>query len=309
VRFISNLKDLPSFDQGSIVTMGDFDGIHLGHRALIANTIDTAKNLGLPSVLITYEPSPKKILKKLEHDQRLSTYDEKIELLAALGLDFVIFYPISEATLKVSARTFLRDFLLKRLNMRRLIMGVDHRFGHNRRGNVIYLKRAAKKYDFEMIVIDEQITDDQRTSSSRIRQALAGGAVEVANRMLGRNYSITGEVIRGEGKGKLLGFATANIGMNLEKLLPKPGVYAGHVMIISDAKTYRAVANLGVKPTMGEFALGLEVHMLDFIGDLYGQRLAFTFEHRLRDEQKFNSLVALTAQIQADVALAREKLS
>lgn len=284
--------------------MGDFDGVHPGHLALIADTCERAKTANLISVLVTYEPSPKKILKKLRHDSRLTTYDEKKKLLGETGLDLVIFYPVTAETLKISARTFLRDFLLERLKMRCLVMGSDHHFGHNRRGNARYLSAAKDRYGFELRVVEEQVTLGERTSSSRARTALAAGDVEKAGGILGRPYSITGRVIRGEGRGQSLGFATANIGLDPEKLLPLTGVYAG-TAVLTNGQRVAAIANLGHKPTAGDFPLGLEVHLLDFTGNLYDQTIQFDFEVRIRGEQKFASLEALRAQIASDVAEAR----
>lgn len=284
--------------------MGDFDGVHPGHLALIADTCERAKTGNLTSVLVTYEPSPKKILKKLRHDSRLTTYDEKKKLLGETGLDLVIFYPVTAETLKISARTFLRDFLLERLKMRCLVMGSDHHFGHNRRGNARYLSAAKDRYGFELRVVEEQVTLGERTSSSRARAALAAGDVEKAGGILQRPYSVTGRVIRGEGRGQSLGFATANIGLDPEKLLPLTGVYAG-TAVLTNGQRVAAIANLGHKPTAGDFPLGLEVHLLDFTGNLYDQTIRFDFEVRIRGEQKFASLEALRAQIASDVAEAR----
>lgn len=307
---VHDLSQLPESIETSVVTMGDFDGVHTGHLKLIENTVASARARKSLSVLVTYEPSPKKILKRLDYDQRLTTYAEKSALLSETGLDIVVFYPMTRATLAMSAKTFLRDFLLKRLKMKKLIMGADHRFGHNRRGNSSYLSKAAHPYGFEMVVVDEQLTGEKRTSSSRVRAAIMEGDVAEAGTILGRPYSAKGTIVRGQSMGKKLGFATANLALDREKLLPATGVYAGHAIVTgSTAGRYPAVANLGNKPTLGKYALGLEVHLLDFDGDLYGAELEFCFEHRLRGEQKFNGLEELKAQIALDADLARKKLS
>ncbi len=303
---ITDLKDLPQNANGCVVTMGDFDGLHTGHHVLIEATIAAAKRLRVPAILVTYEPSPKKILKKLAVDSRITTFMEKQQLLQQTELDHAVFFPVTEKTLKISARTFLRDFLLGSLNMKCLIMGNDHHFGHNRRGNARYLSAAAQKYGFELQIVAEQLTDEKRTSSSRIRAALLAGDVGEVAQVLGRPYSLSGTVVRGESRGKTIGFPTANVALDPEKLLPLPGVYAG-VATLADGRRFNAIANLGVKPTVGRHALGLEVHIPDFEGDLYDQLLSFAFSVRIRGEQKFSGIDALKAQIGKDLAAASSK--
>lgn len=307
VQLVTALADLPQTGEGSVVTMGDFDGLHTGHRVLIEETARRAAANGLKSVLVTYEPSPKKILKKIATDSRLTTYKEKAALLSDSPLDIVIFYPMTEQTIGISARTFLREFLLGRLHMRQLVMGGDHHFGHNRRGNARYLTACAPRYHFELHIISEQMTHDKRTSSSRIRAALAEGDVATVAGILGRPYSVSGNVVHGEQRGRQLGFPTANLMGDAEKLLPAIGVYYG-VALLQDGTRHRAVANLGKKPTLGNFAIGLEVHLLGFSGDLYGQELIFEFQGRLRGEQKFDSLDALRQQIAVDIAGGSAKI-
>lgn len=286
--------------------MGDFDGLHSGHRVLIDTTIARSRQKGLTSVLLTYEPSPKKILKRLSLDSRLTTFAEKQEILRTMELDLVIFFPVTPATLRLSAKTFLRRFLLETLRMQHIVMGNDHHFGHNRRGNAAYLTAAGKKYGFSVEIIEEQKILEQRTSSSRIRQALQEGNIPLVNAILGRPYSVSGEVIRGEARGRTLGFPTANLRLDPEKLLPQMGVYYGYVQV-GDGNQYPAVANLGYKPTAGEYPLGFEVHLLNFAGDLYGKVLHFAFHGRIRGEQKFNSVGELKAQIERDILIAQQK--
>lgn len=305
--FVDSLDNFPAVETGSVVTMGDFDGLHTGHRVLIRETVAHARENRLLSVLVTYEPSPKKILKKIATDSRLTTYREKKDLLQESGLDIVVFYPMTAATIRISARTFLRDFLLGQLKMRQLIMGHDHHFGHNRRGNARYLEAAAPRYGFGICVIEEQLTQEKRTSSSRIRAALAEGDVHTVAEILGRPYSITGRVIRGEQNGRKLGFPTANVQFDAEKLLPVNGVYYG-TALLATGRRLPAVANLGRKPTIGEFALGLEVHIPDFSGDLYGSEICFEFSGRIRGEQKFADLAALQTQIGEDIRFAKTKI-
>ncbi|AFM14540.1 bifunctional riboflavin kinase/FAD synthetase [Turneriella parva] len=301
---ITDLKDLPPLGNGSVVTMGDFDGLHTGHQVLISSTIAAAQKKQLPAILVTYEPSPKKILKKLAIDSRITTFAEKRDLLAQAGLDHAVFFPVTQKTLRISARTFLREFLLGSLKMKCLIMGNDHHFGHNRRGNARYLTAAARKYGFELHIVDEQVTHEKRTSSSRIRAALLAGDVAEAAAVLGRPYSVTGLVVHGQKRGAAIGFPTANVALDPEKLLPLSGVYAGTARL-DDGRSLNAVANLGVKPTVGEHALGLEVHIPDFDEDLYGKELTFAFSDRIRGELRFSGIDELKAQIAKDVAAAR----
>ncbi len=305
--FVDTLENLPAIENGSVVTMGDFDGLHTGHQVLIREAVEHARENNLLSVLVTYEPSPKKVLKKIATDSRLTTYREKKELLRESGLDIVVFYPMTAATIRISARTFLRDFLLARLKMQQLIMGHDHHFGHNRRGNARYLQAAAARYGFGLCVIAEQMTQEKRTSSSRIRAALAQGDVQLVAEILGRPYSITGEVIRGEQHGRRLGFPTANLRFDAEKLLPVNGVYYGHA-VLADSRSLPAVANLGKKPTFGDFALGLEVHIPGFSEDLYGSEICFEFGGHIRGEKKFPDLDTLKMQIREDIRFAQTKI-
>ncbi|MCX7631886.1 MAG: bifunctional riboflavin kinase/FAD synthetase [Turneriella sp.] len=303
---ISELSQLPILDSGTVVTMGDFDGLHVGHQQLIRETVDCSRRQQLPSVLLTFEPSPKKLLKKLPYDSRLTPFAEKKELLSATSIDIVIFYPTTEATLRISARNFLRHFLLQRLKMRHIIVGRDHHFGHNRRGNVNYLLAAAKRYGFVVQVVDDYMALDGRSSSSRIRAALAAGDVVTAAAILGRYYSVRGVVVRGQGIGKSLGFPTANLAFDPEKLLPATGVYYG-IAALPDGSRCAGVANLGYRPTLGVHPLGLEIHLPDFQGDLYGRALEFFFIERLRSEKRFANTDELQRQIAADVANARQK--
>ena len=304
--FSENLSALPHFPDGSVVAMGDFDGIHLGHRALIAETVARAKAANLKSVLVTYEPSPKKIMKRLSVDSRLTTFAEKRAILAQTELETVVFYPVTAETLRISARTFLREFLLKRLNMRCLVMGADHHFGHNRRGNARYLSAAQSRYGFDLKIIEEQITKGERTSSSRMRAALAAGDTVTVAEILGRPYSVSGEVTHGAQRGRTIGFPTANLSLDPEKLLPETGVYAGFA-VLANGQRYPAVANLGHKPTTGTFPIGLEVHLIDFAGNLYGKALTFEFLRRIRAEQKFAGLDELKNQIASDIETARSE--
>lgn len=303
---VDHPNQLPQID-GSVVTMGDFDGLHTGHRVLIDATVTRARVLGLTSVLVTYEPSPKKILKRIATDSRLTTYREKRELLAESGLDIVVFYPMTRETIGISARTFLREFLLAQLKLRHLVMGHDHHFGHNRRGNARYLEACAPRYGFEISIIAEQMTHDKRTSSSRMRAALAEGDVATVAEILGREYSVTGEVVHGDKRGRTIGFPTANLKIDPEKLMPATGAYYG-VAVLPDGVRHPAVANLGRKPTTGVHEIGLEVHITGFNGYLYGSEMAFAFQGRLRGEKKFSGLEELKQQIQSDISAASAKI-
>jgi riboflavin kinase / FMN adenylyltransferase len=274
---------IPSIRGGSVIAMGDFDGLHTGHRVLIDETIRRASAAGLTSILVTYEPSPKKILKRLSVDKRLTTFAEKKALLAETKLDIVLFHPVTAETLRISALSFLRKFLIGQLRLRSLVMGGDHHFGHNRRGNAAYLRAAAPRYGFEPIIIGDTAT---------------------AAFILGRPYCVSGIVMHGEARGAAIGFPTANLRSDPEKLLPATGVYAGTAQLASGER-WPAVANLGHKPTAGEFPLGLEIHLLDFAGDLYGAALSFEFGIRLRPETRFADFQELREQIAREVIAAR----
>lgn len=290
----------------SVVTLGDFDGIHLGHRELLKSTIEQARNTGRAAILVTYDPSPKKVLKKKKYDSQIYTQSEKIAILQHYELDMAVFLPFDEKMARFSAATFLQEILIKTLKARHIIIGYDHHFGFNRRGNYRYLKAAAKKYNFEVNRIDAiEYKKEQPVSSTSIRALLRLGKVAAAKELLGYPFMIRGTVIHGMKRGRKIGVPTANIHISPDKVTPKEGVY--YAIARYGNRDFKAMVNIGHNPTFDNDYLTVEAHLLDFDEDIYGEILCLFFMERIRDEIKFSSIDNLISQIKADIELARTK--
>ncbi len=304
MEIISSLDNYIPNWEGCVLTMGDFDGMHTGHRKLIKTTIRQAKKLDLASVLLTYDPSPKKFLKKLRHDENIYTRVEKITLLQSFSLHSVIFLPFNQNLLKITAKSFLKEILLKQLKVKRLIFGYDHKFGRNRHGNYKYLNLAQKKYDFEVKSIKAVKMFKRAISSSYIRKLLREGKVASINRFLFVPYLIQGTVILGKQRGRTLGIPTANLKVSPEKLLPKVGVY--FCITRRNKSLFATVLNIGKNPTFENIDLSIEAHLLNFDEDIYSESLTIFFLGRIRDEKKFSTLEMLKEQITVDIQRARK---
>ncbi len=304
---ISDIENLEWKGKPGVITLGDFDGFHLGHRSLLEHSIRRAREMDSASLLVTYHPSPKMLLGKRRFDEQIYTKSEKIFLLQEYNLDAVVFIPFEERLLNVSAKTFLQEILLKKLQARHIILGYDHHFGKNRRGNFRYLQNAATKYHFTTEELPRVLHNGEAISSSAIRLSLKAGEIEKANAMLGRPFFVSGTVIHGNQRGRLLGTPTANLHINPDKILPREGVYAGHAFI--GKRREKAVFNIGFNPTFNNIDLSLEAHILDISENLYGEPLRVELLWRLRDEQKFENVDALKARITEDVRNARELFS
>ena len=302
---ISEIDGFEAPWQDCVLTLGDFDGIHRGHRKLIDTTLKYANRLQVPAVVVTYHPSPKKVLRKLKTDSQVYTKDEKITLLQKFPLRAAVFLPFDEQMAKMTASDFLKKILLDKLHARHIVIGYDHRFGFNRHGDYGYLKMASKKHDFKVKQIGPVKLWREVISSSAIRKYLRAGKVTRASRLLGHPYLITGTVIRGKQRGRLLGIPTANLRIAPEKLIPKEGVY--YCVAQYGPKTYKAVVNIGFNPTFENIDLSVEAHILGFNDDIYGDTLRIYFLKRLRDEKKFHSIEALKEQIQKDINKAKKQ--
>jgi riboflavin kinase/FMN adenylyltransferase len=293
--------------KASAVTIGTYDGVHLGHRAIISTLVSDAKARGLRSVVITFEPHPRIVLGKANGTPifLLSTLDEKLRVLESLGVDCVIVIHFTKEFSETPAETFVEDVLVGKIGLAEIVIGYDHMFGKNRGGSFETLVRLAEKHHFTVRQIPEQKVDEHHLSSTAIRRFLESGEIENANKLLGAPYQLSAVVIEGDRRGRTIGFPTANLLPPPTKLIPKIGVYAVEVEV--DEKRYRAMMNIGTRPTVqAKSALTLEVHLLDFNGDLYGKELTVRFLARLRDEQKFSSLDALKAQLERDKAAAQQ---
>jgi len=294
--------------QGAWVTIGVFDGVHRGHQALLRDFVAEARQHGAPAVVVTFYPHPAEVLGNHRAPFYLTTPEEKAAYIAALGVDVLVTHPFNREIAQRSARAFMED-LHAHLGLRRLWVGYDFALGRNREGDIPALRALGKVLGYTVHVVEPYRLDGDVVSSTRIRQALAAGDVALAARLLGRRYIVPGEVVRGDGRGRQIGFPTANLAVWPKRMVPATGVYACYADV--DGHKYPAVVNIGVRPTFEQqpAAPRLEAHLLDFHGDLYGKTLPVEFVARLREERRFPSPEALAAQIQRDIAAARAVLA
>lgn len=293
----------------SVVTIGAYDGVHLGHQAVISQVRDRARDLDCDSVVVTFDKHPAAVVRPESAPKLLTDIEQKLELLAATGVDATFIVAFTEEQAHEDPADFVRRVLVRGLGARLVVVGEDFHFGYQRMGNVAMLGELGRKYDFEVAPIQLVSRIDgvnEPVSSTAIRRALAAGQVEVATQMLGRPFETRGVVVEGDKRGGQIGFPTANIEVPSEMILPLDGVYAGHCTR-SDGSKYRCAINLGRRPTFFEHAdhSMLEAHLIDFAGNLYGEKLRVTFERFLRSERKFENADALKTQLGIDIAHAR----
>ena len=308
MELIRGRHNLRSRHRGCAVTIGAFDGIHLGHQAVLAHLNAEAASLGVPTTVVTFEPLPREYLSPVEAPPRITTLRDKWPLLEACEVDRVLCLPFNESLRQLSAREFVEQVFVEGLGVRYLAFGDDFRFGNRREGDLDYVRALAGEFGYAVAPTPTLEVDQERVSSTRIRAALAESDFEAASGLLGRPFEMAGRVQHGQKLGRQLDAPTANIALRRIRS-PLQGVYAVNV---SGGGLHKApgVANVGVKPTSGEsLEATLEVHVLDGSPDLYGERLTVQFWHKLRDEQKFPSLDALKAGIAADKANARAWLA
>jgi riboflavin kinase / FMN adenylyltransferase len=306
VTRIGAFEALPS--GGCVATIGNFDGVHLGHRQVIDSLAEEGRRLGLPVVVLLFEPQPREFFFPESAPARLTRLREKVMHLARLPVDHVLLLRFNRALADLPAEQFVRRILVDRLNIRYLVVGDDFRFGRLRSGDFSYLRVAGEKYGFAVRDTDSVIVDGQRISSTLIRDALVAGRLDLAERFLGRAYSMCGRVIPGNQRGRQLGFPTANIEV-ARKIAPLHGVFAVTMRGLGELQL-PGVANIGSRPTVsGDRQLLLEVHLLDFDQDIYRRRLEVCFHQKLRDERKFADLSALRDQIERDASAARAYFS
>ncbi len=290
------------FPSGSVIAIGNFEGLHLGHQSIIKELVNKSFSLGLPSVVITFSPSPKQFFAKQNTSLRLMRPQDKWRAFEALGVDKVIDMKFSSKVACQTHQDFLKQVLVGSCNMKHLFVGNNFRFGHLRQGDVTFLKSQAKKFGFEVTQVPAVTLDDVLISSTVIRERLAVSDLSFVTRALGKPYCLTGYVCHGDKKGRLIGFPTANI-VPPKVSLPEKGVY--YVQMKGLDRSYEGVCNLGVRPTVQGVKLLCETHLFDFSADIYGKKVTVQFIKKIRDEVRFESLEALRAQIQKDVALGR----
>ena len=299
---VRGLESYPPDSRPSVVALGAFDGVHLAHQAILATAVGRARDLGLPAVACTFDPHPMDVLQPGRAPSPITTMDERLDLIRASGVDGTIIVPFTKDTAAIEPEAFVKDILLARLGAREIVVGFNHTFGRAARGNAALLESLAPRLGFTSHVVPPLTVDGEPVSSSIIRAALQRGDVEYAARLLGRPYAIAGEVVQGAGRGRTLGFPTANVQSD-KPVLIATGVYVCRTEL--DGRGRNAVVNVGVRPTFGEQSLAIEAYVLDFSGDLYGRRMRLSFVRRLRGEMKFPSVDALREQIARDVETAR----
>jgi riboflavin kinase/FMN adenylyltransferase len=307
MNVIRQREQIPASLQNAFVTIGNFDGVHLGHQYLIRHLVEQASTELCPAVVISFDPHPKMVL----HPERrpfylLTSVQEKMRLLEACGIDTAILLPFSLDYARTTAEAFIRDILSERLRIRKIVIGHDYTFGRGKEGNEAFLTAFGKRLGFEVEVMSAFQVGDVVISSTRIRNALLAGDVRFAASLLGRPYNLAGVVIRGNRRGVSLGFPTANIEPDKE-VLPPRGIYA--VRVVIGGNRYQGALNIGFNPTFADQKLSIEVHILDFHEDIYGKRVDILFVERIRDEIRFPGPEQLIAQIDRDIVRVREILA
>ena len=285
--------------QKSAVTIGTFDGVHVGHQKIINHLVEIAQAKGLKSVVLTFFPHPRMVLSAEHGIKLLNTIEEKSKLLGDLGVDYLIVLPFTREFSNQSASELVQNILVTGLGVAHLVVGYDHRFGNNREANVDDLIEFGAQFNFEVEQIEAQDIAEVTISSTKIRNALKNGEVDLASQYLGYNFKFVGKVIHGHARGRKLGYPTANLQLeNDYKLIPKNGVYA--VRVLWNRSKFDGMMNIGYNPTLSDQGISIEVHLFDFEGDLYGENLEVHFVSRLRDEIKFDDIEALKSQLFED---------
>jgi len=307
MEIFNKIEELKEPFKAAVVTIGNFDGVHLGHQSLFHEVNEVADAINGSSVVITFRPHPIRVLTSNGKPPLITLAEQKRELIASAGIDNLICIPFTTGFSQITASAFVKDILVERIGMKAIVVGQDYTFGKNREGDLALLQKYSQQFGFDVIVNDwiRPRTNDtvRRISSTRIRELVIEGDIEKARTLLGRYYQIRGVVAQGRDRGgRLLGFPTANVNLK-DELCPKMGVYA--VTAELDYRKFKGVANIGYSPTFDDHVFTVEVHILDFNDDIYGQNIRVNFIKRIRDEKKFAGIGELSAQIEKDIAKAR----
>ncbi|MFH1212584.1 MAG: bifunctional riboflavin kinase/FAD synthetase [Candidatus Neomarinimicrobiota bacterium] len=303
------IENVPADYEGACVTLGVFDGLHLAHRRIIQQVVETASDQQSRSMLITFEPHPRQVLNRSSVNNLpiLTTASEKTELLRSTGLDDVLFLKTDTVFLATGQDEFIADILVKKLKICSVVVGYDYHFGRDRQGNPQTLETAGEKWNFKVAIVPPFTLNGVPVRSSIIRQLLKEGQVEKANELLGWQYGFTGKAIKGSGRGRKLGFPTANLNVTAEKLIPADGIY--FVRAGLQERTFYGLLNIGIRKTFNESERVIELYIIGIPDvNLYGQEIRVTMLERLRDEMKFDSAAELTVQMHADLTLCLEKI-
>lgn len=299
--------DLPAFNNAAL-TIGTFDGVHMGHQVILKEVVNHAKENNGESILLTFEPHPRKLLFPDQRIEIITPLDKKLELINAIGIKHIVVVPFTHEFAKMSAREYVSDFLVKEFQPQSIVIGYDHHFGNDRKGNIALLNEMKREFGFNVVEISAQLIDNATVSSTKVRKALKEGQVSEAKQMLGRSYSLLGNVKQGAQLGRTIGYPTANIQpLHNEQIIPANGVYA--VKVVYNNSEYTGMLNIGFKPTVAnDTKLSIEVNIFNFSEDIYGRELEIIFIERLRQEQKFGSIDELQEQLKKDELQAKKIL-
>ncbi|ACU63927.1 bifunctional riboflavin kinase/FAD synthetase [Chitinophaga pinensis] len=310
MRIHRDLTHLPALRQ-AVITIGTFDGVHSGHRYIIQQLQETAAACDGETVIITFDPHPREVLQPGGPPVKLlTTLDEKIELLSKEGIDHLVIVPFTREFSELSAQAYLEEFLIEQFNPHTIIIGYDHRFGHNREGGLELLEAEQNRYGFRLIEIPQQVVHDLAVSSTKIRKSLQEGNIQLANELLGYPYFVEGTVIHGDKMGRQLGFPTANIAVSdVRKLIPVEGIYAIRVYLDKQSTPLNGVMSIGTRPTFNGADLRVEAHIFDFSEEIYDKVIRVELISYIRANQKFDNIDALVAQMHKDSQEARTVLA
>ncbi|QHS60314.1 bifunctional riboflavin kinase/FAD synthetase [Chitinophaga agri] len=309
MRIHRDLTHLPALRR-AVITIGTFDGVHSGHRYIIQQLQETAAACDGETVIITFDPHPREVLQPGGAPVKLlTTLDEKIELLSRQGIDHLVIVPFTRAFSALSAQAYLEEFLIEKFNPHTIIIGYDHRFGHNREGGLELLEAEQNRYGFQLVEIPQQVVHDLAVSSTKIRKSLQDGNIQLANELLGYPYFIQGKVIHGDKMGRQLGFPTANLELSdPRKLIPVEGIYAIRVYFEKEATPLQGVMSIGTRPTFNGTDLRVEAHIFDFSQEIYDKVLKVEMISYIRANRKFENIDALVSQMHKDSQEARDVL-
>jgi riboflavin kinase/FMN adenylyltransferase len=309
MKVFRHIDRLPSF-RNAVISIGTFDGVHLGHQKIISQLREAAAKCDGESVLITFHPHPRHIIHPDLELPELTTLEERIQLLRSYGIDNLVVVPFTEAFAAMSAENYIREFLIAKFSPAKIIIGYDHKFGNNREGDFRLLEQYAAIYGYEVKEIDEALIQESIISSTKIRTALLNGAVETAISFLGHPYSFKGKIVLNNQTGRSIGFPTANLEISEKnKLIPGNGVYTVSAQLEGDERKLKGMMNIGMRPTVNGKGRAIEVHLFDFNEDIYDRHLTVWVHHYLRAEKKFEGLPALQKQLHKDKELSIEKLA
>ena len=298
MKIFNNIQSYSS-EKESILTIGTFDGVHIGHNKILTKLVEESKKNNLSSLIMTFFPHPRMVLQKSQEIKMIDTIDEKIHLFEKTGVDNLIIQPFDENFSKIRAKKFVEEILVKKLKIKHIIIGYDHRFGKDREASVEDLKKFGLNYMFTVEEIAAQEIHSIAISSTKIRNAILKGEIKKCNEYLGRNFMLTGEVVHGDGLGKKINFPTANIEIiDTYKIIPKNGVYL--VKTIINSEIYFGMMNIGVRPTIGGKNKSLEIHFFNFKDNIYNKTISVEIICKIRDEEKFSSIDELKIQLKKD---------